>query len=559
MSKLLLPILLTLLLSACFREPVYPTLLTEADSAFVRGDYAEAGSLLALYDSLTAQTGKQEATATAVGNYRLLLDLEKKFVQGNLGENDFSAADSLCRVYDRKGTREKHARTLLFLGDIFRNSGDYPSALNCYLQAERIGNDLNNDILQLWATRNTGDVYFEQRMLDDCKSYYRRSFQLAKARCDTLRMAHSAQRMGLVSTIEGKVDSTVFYYKQAVAFAQNLPQKDDIIPIAQSNLCDIYIQAGEFEEAAKLLTYGNARAYNWAYWHLGQNHVDSAIYHFERLLPTGSIQSKVEYLRILIQLEKEKGHPLQVNRYYDQLIEAEDSLRILSQAAETFRARAQYNYNLISRERDELALQSRNRTVTLVIAMTVLLVFSIAAIVIMRKLKKQKEQEFTRARILRAEMDVMLKKSETARANYDEKENQLREKLLQAEQKLCEAKQERKKLKEEEFRESDLYRKLTCKDQGTPYKLDDNEWAELAGMIDSTYEHFTSRLLSIAPLSTTEIHICYLIKLNIPVSDIALLLSKTPSAISQARRRMCLKPMGKPGTADEMDYFLRSI
>ena len=88
-------------------------------------------------------------------------------------------------------------------------------------------------------------------MLDECKAYYRRFYQIAETRCDTLRMAHASQRMGLVSTIENNIDSIIFYYKQAISFGQQLPQKADIVTVTKANLCDIYIQLEEFDEAAK--------------------------------------------------------------------------------------------------------------------------------------------------------------------------------------------------------------------------------------------------------------------------------------------------------------------
>ena len=576
---LLLPCLLASLFTACFREPVYPTLLTEADSAFVSGDYAEADSLLALYDSQTPQTGKQEATATAVGNYRLLLDLEQRFVRGDITEHDFSAADSLCRYYNHRGTNEKHARTLLFLGDAYKLT-DYPSALSCYLQAERLGQQTHSTILQMWALRAIGDIYFDQRMLDDCKSYYRRYYQLAKERRDTLRMIHGSQRMGKVYTIENNVDSTLYYYRQGIAMGQSLPQGKDLVPYLEENLSDIYSQIEEYEKAAQLMKRDSANMFNWASWHYGQHQLDSAIYYFRKSSNLYDLQVRTECLEELAKLYSEKGDYRQSNLYYLQLRLAEDSLRLLSQEDNTRRTNAQYNYNLLKQERDELA-KDQQRTKLLFIGLSLLGILSAFFVYLaVKRFRERKEAEIVRIRLQKQADEDIIKQSlsqieknkkhieelEASLSEAQDRNDELEAKRLRAAAELLALKNQQienshrqEELKLEEFAKTDLYRKLKPSDGSRPARLSEADWIQLGHTIDDIYNNFTSRLTAMAKLSTNDLKLCYLTKLNVPPSNMADLLFLSKSAISLARRRMWTKLKGEEGTSAQLDAFIKSF
>lgn len=42
---------------------------------------------------------------------------------------------------------------------------------------------------------------------------------------------------------------------------------------------------------------------NWAFWHYGQNHVDSAVYYFKSMLGKYGLFVQTQNLKILAQLE----------------------------------------------------------------------------------------------------------------------------------------------------------------------------------------------------------------------------------------------------------------
>lgn len=545
MRRYLFPLLLILLFTSCRREPTYPTLLTEADSAYVRGDYDLADSLLVEFDSrgsLQRDDDHQGAQWCNQGDegimaYRQYLGLTQKFVRDELTDQDFSLADSLCRVYDRKGTREIHARTLLFLGDVYKLS-DYPSALNCYLQAESLAKQTGNTLLQAWACQQIGDIYFDQRMLDDSKVYYRRFYLIAETRRDTLRMAHASQRMGRVYTIESNIDSTIWSYNSAASLGDSIGQ-EDFASYSHARLADVYIQIKEFDKAKKLMSRDTLNMFNWACYYYEQHDADSAIYYLSKLLPLYDVRVKAECLSMLADIYSTEGDFRRANEYFMLLREAEDSVKTLSQENETRRIFAQYNYDTIKQERDRMAERQKRSTFIIVASIVLLFVVCIVSYIVIRRLNAQKEHESIKANILSRELDVMAEQK---------KNSELKEASLQ-----------RKAILIEEFRSSPLYRRLTRQDTAREYKLTEEEWQKLEQTVDVIYGHFTSRLMALTNMSITELRICYLIKLNIPVSDIALLLNKTVGAVSHARGRLWKNITGEQPSAYKMDNYLKQM
>lgn len=210
------------------------------------------------------------------------------------------------------------------LGSTYALVDDNPSAIDCCLKAESIARRHADRLMESWACQDMGDIYFNQRMLDECKSYYRRYADISSLRGDTLRMAYALSRMALVYTIEDNVDSIVYCYQRSNSFLSKWPQAKEVIRRNNLNLCDIYIQTEQYDKAKALMPRDSMNCINWAYWHLGNNHVDSAIFYFEKPLESNSIRSRAEFLRILIELERDKGHNDRVNDYYAQLLGAEE-------------------------------------------------------------------------------------------------------------------------------------------------------------------------------------------------------------------------------------------
>lgn len=565
----LLPCLL-LVGTLCSCDGSYPRELTQADSLLLRGDYQQADSLLAVYDA-------NASTHKSVQMYRQLLQMGRLFVDGNLTDANFSMVDSLCRYYDYWYTQDEYAQSLCFLGEIYKVSGDNPSALDAFLKGIKVAEDCGNSYVQGWLCKEIGDVYFDQRMLDECTHYYRKYYDIAISNKDTLRMAYGAFRMGRVYTINNEVDSTLFYYKKAIDLAHHTSSPDYIVPYAKSALTDIYIQIEEYNKAKALMPHDSLNDANWAYWHLGQNHTDSAIHYFQKFDTRYGLLAHRSAFQYLALLEESKGNTTKAMFYYKALPAIEDSLTAQSRVEETKRVNAQFNVNLIKKERDDMA--HRSNVLLSILSFVLLFVLLGVAIgyLVWKYYRQKKNAELAHERLLRKEEERIRHQSvrqiEENKQKIAQLEQQLAEarqrndvetadrimldaELLTAENRNIEANHRRREFALKEFQKTDLYTRLKLHISEEEIHLSEAEWQQLANHLDDIYDGFTRRLLAIVNLSDIELRTCYLLKLEVSPSVMAALLFKSKQAISMIRKRLYKKITHKEGIPKQLDEFI---
>ena len=509
--------------------------------------------------------------------YRLLLQLEQSFCHGRLAEQDFSLADSQERCYRESEEPIKHAKTLLFVGKLYEITGNYPAALNNYLQAATLAEQQHDTRLLCLVSRRQGDLSFSQGMYNECIPYYQRYYQLAIANRDTLRMAFAAIDMALVSTINKNVDSTICFYKQAIRLGASFPENSDTWAGAMYNLCDIYIQIEEYDSALAIMPRDEMNDANWAYWHYGQNNIDSAAYYFNKILGRYHWQGEVDALAILAEIEKQRGNYVDATARFEQLMAARDSLQKESQSEATSRVQAQYNYKTIVQERDKLISKNRQKRNTIVFLIVLYLAAIVVALLSVVSYRQKKRMVGERGKLLKKEQDIQLRNSqqqlEQNRRRIIEVEENLKhaeEKgetevvarlklatdVLNAEIKNIEVQQRKAEMGLDQLKHSDVYQKV-MKHRGQPdFTLDDSEWQQLGHYVDGAFNQFSSRLLDLAPLKGMELNACWLLKLGLQPTDVALMVMRSRSAVTMMAKRLYKKFTKKSGSAQEFYEFI---
>ena len=170
-------------------------------------------------------------------------------------------------------------------------------------------------------------------------------------------------------------------------------------------------------------------------------------------------------------------------------------------------------------------------------------------------LKRQIEENNRKLATLREEQaKAQLLGDEQSRALFE-----LEAIALENKNRSIEAMQQRKEALLHELYDWDVYKRLKSSDPQTNKRMDEADWMHLGQRLDNIYDQFTKRLLSHASLSETELRICYLLKINVPLVDIADILYKSKSAITMARKRMYQKFYGKSGSAEELDELIAQM
>ena len=85
------------------------------------------------------------------------------------------------------------------------------------------------------------------------------------------------------------------------------------------------------------------------------------------------------------------------------------------------------------------------------------------------------------------------------------------------------------------------------------------EWDELEQRINPVYPGFTNKLFNLCPLSVLEYHVCLLIKLHVPPTEMASILCKDRSSISAIRSRLYKKVFQQKGSSKLWDEFVLSL
>ena len=572
-SFLVVTLLLCCLFCSCSEtDEQMSVVLVEADSAYMRGHYNLGNSLLDSYMS--------EKESEAVYRYRQLLGLEGLFMRGNLDVQHFVLADSLCQYYRKNDTCDKYVKALLFLGVTYQVLNDYATASVTFSQAETEARALGDKKLLCFVCRMKGDLYFKQRMFDDCLPYYREYYDLTKATGDTLRTAMGASSMGRYYTVKGDVDSTIYYYKQAIDMGDAVKQVNDVAASARKQLADIYIQIEEYDSALAYMNRDTNNDQNWAYWHLGQGHLDSASYYFQKKLGSAGWQADVDYLRELVELERRRGNTERMLTYYESLITAKDSLKAQSQAENVLKLETRYNYESMKREKERI--ESENSMIkrnTRVIIASLLLLF-VVLFFAWQSMRRKKNVDLEHGRLLRHEAEVRNRQSQEQLQSDKEQiallEEQLKEaqqrgdtaamKLAQyekdmiaAESQTIEARHRRQQFLKEEFLRSGTYIRIKENVGDPDFTMTTEDWQNMADEINKTYDHFTSRLLALTDLRDTELHICQLMKMDVKPIDIARLIGRSRSAVTLTCKKLAKRLTGQDGTANELADFLKDF
>lgn len=568
-----LPIIIWVAVSicACRTEINYPQEYVMADSAYMLGDYQLGDVLL---DNIRKK--RDFCNSEELQKYYKLLLLEHDYEHNIFSNEMLTTADSLCQYYSiKEDENDKYARVLLFMGTILYKNRDYPTALQLILKAKVLAEKCKDNRSLSLIYRKIGDIYYSQRLFKECEPNYRYFNQLATANKDTLRMAFAACCMGEMCIFNQQIDSVIYYYNRSMDLGKGLQQEGIIVPIAQSNLCDLYIQLEEFDKAAELMPRDSLNDGNWAYWHYGQNHVDSAIYYFQKILGRYKWLGEVDVLKMLAQLEEQRGNLKASLDYHARLAAAQDSLKAQLQREETLRMEARHHYESLQQERQLLEQKTKSLLHLVVLMVIIVIAVALIAVLIWRSNKQREREAQARQKMLenkrqeqqrlsqqqleenRRQLETLEQQLAEARQQNDTQATerlQMETDVLKSQNQNIEARERRKEALLVELKQTALYQRLKAPANGTK-RMTEVEWHQLGKQLDDIYD-LKNRLLSLAKLSETELRICYLLKIGVPPTETADILCKSKGANSLARKRMYWKLTAKNDKAEKLDELI---
>ena len=295
---------------------------------------------------------------------------------------------------------------------------------------------------------------------------------------------------------------------------------------------DLYVAQRQFSEALQSLQQSrrNMKRSDIPLHNMYKAHVyelmhqqDSAYYYYNLVSQSSNIFLASEAALRLSYLYEQSGSPEKAFRKHENAIAF---LHNIYSAYNNQASASQFNELKLETEINALEIV-RQRHINLILLLTFILSMLVTAFLYYLQYKKKEEMK----RILQQESERL------------KQENKL---LKQAEE-LSVLREKASMLREELLRKMEVFKKLPSLDNDTEedknsnrqISLTENEWREIRVVLDSNYDHFTTRLKQKFPtLSIADINFCCLIKINVSLHDMSNIYCISRNSVSKKKLRM---------------------
>ena len=495
-----------------------------------------------------------------------------------------------------KGQRDKThlPEALYYAGRVYSDLDDAPRALEYFQHAihvmEREGLTDYNLSSRIYSQMGTLFVY--QELYNEAPEMYRKAYQYDLLLKDSANLVFDLRDIGRVFASTDRQDSAICYYNRASEMALQI-QDSLLLGMVYNEWTGFLIDWGNYTEAYKKLQtiqkhinvfnidkaiYHN----NIADYYYYTNQLDSsACYYAKNLSAHHSYVHKASAYEGLAKIARRQGDAAKSLEYYKQYMLYEDSLQQIIRTATIDKIHMLYNYQQYKKENVVLkrqAFKQKRLIFGIIFSSLFLLLIGIVfwqkhkrkeqnILLQQEKLKRLQEEQYQYSQ---AQLIINKEKIEKLSAllhDAEQANDKLRQNLLQAQKDWIEkanvqieAAQVVKKSSWANLQQTEIWKKLHQPiDKNKTIKMTDTDWAELTKAVEETYPHFVQRLNELCPLSQKELQICLLIKINLPLTQIADIVYSSKQGISSLRERLYKKFTGEKGKPKDCDNFIRNL
>lgn len=561
----LVAIVLFLIMGACNNHPQAPILLEVEKIIEEQPD--SALSILNKVENINQLSEKDHAT------YCLLL------TQAQDLNYITHTSDSLIKIaatyFEKSNDKHKASLSYYYMGRVNTDLHDALKAQEFYLKALEIGEKTKDYHLLAKICNNLGTLYNYQDIYDLALPMQKKALYYInmEQKQDTVNMSYILRNTARTFTLMNLEDSAVIYHKQALKYSR--PYNISSILV---DLGNIYIYKNEYVEAKKYIDLAQnsttiLKTLYPIYLSKGKllsamGQLDSAKYYLTQCSQSSNIYTQAGSLYHLAQVALKENDLNNYVKYTETYSTLRDSITKHSHFENIRITQSMFNYQRIAKEKDQFEKKAAQRMIF--IYQVIIIFFLTIAIFIFifkrEKIKKKRLTELKEEQYKRSQQYIennnkqIFQLTETLHSKQEEMsevERQLyeaRKLMLEMENRQIFEKQGTILLLEKDFHNSSIYIRIHREDD---IQLSPSEWEELHQLIDATYPDFTNRLIRLYPqISIEEIHICYLVKMQLSIKKIAFIMHITSSGVSQCRRRLYKKFTGEPQNTEKFDRFI---
>ena len=489
----------------------------------------------------------------------------------------------IVRYYEGYGDSDKLMMAYYYQGSVWRDMNDAPRAIDCYHRALEAGRHTRCSDLLISIYSQLGTLLAYQGVYDESLQATRTALALCRQYRDTLSSPFFLRNIGRIWDIRRNKDSVYHYYNAALQQAR-YNQDSVMIEAVLLELGAISLSFNEVDTAKMLLEKVKHRNDRKRFFHgiLGriysrEGQRDSARVYFNRALPYAGLRQQVTLHEELARLDYAEGRYAEAFSHASQSMALRDSITSLTETEEVAKINALYNYHRTEEMNRQLEQRNRRQRGWLYGIVSAALLVACATAVWLRqkkheaalqrqKIRNLEAEQYRRSEAYRAESRRQLSELEAQLCKAEKDKDTARRELLETRHALLELSAAKDRIEQQErgLLVSQLHRSSVYaffhKAAHEEIRITAENWQELRAAIDAAYDDFTGRLYSLCPnLSEMELHICWLIKIQLSPKDMAQVVGRSQSAVSMARTRLYKKIHQKEGTTSDFDKFITDL
>ena len=562
----------------CVRQQTLPACADDWESlASANPDSAQA-----LLASL-AEGMKQEPQAVQM-YYRLLCIKAKD--KAYITHTSNSAILPVVEYYEQEGDKKHLPEAYYYAGRVYRDLGNTLQASDYFWKALKSIKQEDNLRIKNKIYSQLGTLYSYQSMYREALNIYKAGLQENIVTQDSVSMIFSLRNIANMYRELNMPDSILPYFKRADQIANTI-KRTDLSDMIQSQLASVYTELQLYDSAQIALKRAlrNVERANRsgiysivAYYYHATGNTDSANYYYYKLLQEGNVYAKEKAYRTLAEQRIKHLDDLKLTELFNGLTRYTDSLYTLNEQASRLHSYANYNY--LKNEQENVRLRDVHSRDLLIYWISGTIVVFMAGSGILYYLRRKKamqhrlkvaeqlrEEAYRRSRefmeennrqIQALESDIERLKHQLHDSDQQKMELEQKISIIESTNRQVELEQGKRRMEEGLFFQSDIYGLFRQKVEAgkAPGQA---EWEQLARQLDTSFDHFTQKLLQLGLLKEKELHTCMLIKAQFKNKEMAQLLCLSPEGISSIRRRLCARFLDGKKEPKEWDRFILSL
>ncbi|WP_300700496.1 tetratricopeptide repeat protein [uncultured Phocaeicola sp.] len=561
----------------CSRHRPYPLFMEQAQSCVETAPDSALHYLSLLKDSIW-----REPEETQMYYHLLTIKAKDKLYIRHTSD---SLVNLIVKYYNEHGDKNKQIEAYYYQGSVYRDLHDAPSALGAFHEVISRSKELpaadrkQSADLMARTYNQMGTLFAYQGLYDESLQANRESVNCYLAQGKKDKISYALRDIARMYDAKHQKDSALHYYRKAYRTVLSVRSPHKAYRILGELGSFYYYSLAKADSAKQMLITAlnhqpdmeNALLVLGDVYR-GEARWDSACYYLHQAIEYGDIYKQHSAYRHLSSIEIQKHNYPQAITYIQRAQLLADSIKEITRTEAIAQINSLYNYQHIQKENYTLLLKNEKKNALSWILGCISLAIAGVAVGIYfyyRKKVQATRLQTYKCNKLKEEREAMsmeaheenirkIKELEQAKALQD---------LLLAQKEQLEAKNQeiiaslkKQKVLQDSLRQTSIYHFFHQACTQADSKMTEEKWSELQKEVDTAYPNFSKCLYELSPkLSVIELQICYLMKISIPPTHIAIFTNRTKAAISNARTRLAKRLLGEQSSTEELDALISDL